>query len=99
MTTAERPRSCLVAIPIFIFVGFDMSFASTTATPHPSSSASFLARVVKGSTSWTPEQRQDFRDFFCTDETDMELIARLGISGADLRVRRQNIAKLVQVTA
>lgn len=76
-----------------------MSVAYTPESSRPATSASLLARVVKGSANWTPEERQDFRDFFCTDETDIELIARLGITAEMLRVRRQSIAKLVQVTA
>ncbi|AVG44125.1 MULTISPECIES: hypothetical protein [Achromobacter] len=76
-----------------------MSVAHTPESSRPTTSASLLARVVKGSVNWTPEERQDFRDFFCSDETDIELISRLGITAEKLRVRRQSIAKLVQVTA
>ncbi|WP_025140923.1 hypothetical protein [Achromobacter sp. DH1f] len=75
-----------------------MSDTPSSDSSSSTTSASFLARVVKTSSTWTAEQRQQFRDFFCTDETDMELIARLGITGAELRVRRQSMAKLVQVT-
>lgn len=76
-----------------------MPVPHTPESSRPITSASLLARVVKGSANWTSEERQDFRDFFCTDETDIELIARLGITAETLRVRRQSIAKLVQVTA
>lgn len=76
-----------------------MSVSHMPGSSSPTTSASLLARVVKGSVNWTPEERQDFRDFFCTDETDIELIARLGINSETLRMRRQNLAKLVQVTA
>ncbi|AXA80699.1 hypothetical protein CE206_29480 (plasmid) [Achromobacter xylosoxidans] len=76
-----------------------MSASSTSDTKPPRDAASFLQRVIAASANWSAEQRQQFRDFFCTDETDLQLIARLGISAAQLRERRQGIAKLVQVTA